>query len=99
MHAVRTTIFHALFFLLFAVLQLASASIYPTLPVQGTVWTAGQSVLVTWADNGIPPTVNTMGPVTIEIWANLNVRFTIHTGTAVLTCILSAAIVVIVFYR
>ncbi|KAL4063836.1 hypothetical protein V8B97DRAFT_665337 [Scleroderma yunnanense] len=76
MHATQRTNFLALFFLLLCALQPASASIYPTLPVQGTVWTAGQSVLVTWAEDGLPPTVNVMGPVTIEIWANVNTYIT-----------------------
>ena len=83
MHVARTTPFLALLALLFGAVQLASASIYPTLPVQGTVWTAGQSVLVTWAEDGLPPAVNTMGPVTIEMWANANVRFSVHLCTTI----------------
>lgn len=76
MHVARTIPFLALLSLLLGAVQLASASIYPTLPVQGTVWTAGQSVLVTWAEDGLPPAVNTMGPVTIEMWANANTFIT-----------------------
>lgn len=83
MHLARTTPLLSLFFLLLGTVQLASATIYPTLPVQGTVWTAGQSVLVTWAEDGLPPTVNTMGPVTIELWANVNVRFSLHLCTTI----------------
>lgn len=72
MHVARTTPLLALLFLLLGTVQLASATIYPTLPVQGTVWTAGQSVLVTWAEDGLSPAVNAMGPVNIELWANGN---------------------------
>ena len=41
------------------------------------------SQLVMSANDGLPPTVNTMGLVIIEIWANLNVRYSVHTSSIV----------------
>ncbi|KIJ16165.1 hypothetical protein PAXINDRAFT_113943 [Paxillus involutus ATCC 200175] len=51
-----------------AFIPLASASIYPTQPVQGTVWTVEQPVLVTWVDDWQYPTLDVMGPCQISLY-------------------------------
>ncbi|KIJ62321.1 hypothetical protein HYDPIDRAFT_30576 [Hydnomerulius pinastri MD-312] len=49
-------------------LSLVSASIYPTQPIQVTVWSTGQPVLATWVDDGTYPTLNAMGPCEIQLF-------------------------------
>ncbi|KAI6157071.1 hypothetical protein BKA82DRAFT_994544, partial [Pisolithus tinctorius] len=51
---------------------LVSANIFPTTPVQSTVWLAGQPAVVTWSDDGTIPTADMMGPMVIELWENMS---------------------------
>ncbi|KAF8836794.1 hypothetical protein BDN67DRAFT_936311 [Paxillus ammoniavirescens] len=51
-----------------AFIPLASASIYPTQPIQATVWTVEQPVLVTWVDDWQYPTLDVMGPCQISLY-------------------------------
>ncbi|KAI6026665.1 hypothetical protein BKA83DRAFT_676116 [Pisolithus microcarpus] len=50
----------------------ASANLFPTTPVQSTVWLAGQQAVVTWSDDGTFPTLDMMGPMVIELWENMS---------------------------
>ncbi|KAI6121066.1 hypothetical protein F5141DRAFT_495768 [Pisolithus sp. B1] len=50
----------------------ASANLFPTTPVQSTVWLAGQPAVVTWSDDGTFPTLDMMGPMVIELWENMS---------------------------
>ncbi|KAI6040727.1 hypothetical protein EDC04DRAFT_2673750 [Pisolithus marmoratus] len=49
-----------------------SANLFPTTPVQSTVWSAGQPAIVTWSDDGTFPTVDMMGPMVIELWESMS---------------------------
>ncbi|KIK95789.1 hypothetical protein PAXRUDRAFT_355644 [Paxillus rubicundulus Ve08.2h10] len=51
-----------------AVFPLASASIYPTQPIQTTVWSVEQPMLVTWVDDWQYPTLDVMGPCQISLY-------------------------------
>ncbi|KAH7890544.1 hypothetical protein F5I97DRAFT_1826651 [Phlebopus sp. FC_14] len=46
---------------LLALLPLASCSLYPTQPVENTIWKTGQTVRVAWRDDGAYPVLGEMG--------------------------------------
>lgn len=60
----------------------ASANLFPTTPVQSTVWLAGQQAVVTWSDDGTFPTLDMMGPMVIELWENMSVRLPFFSSLA-----------------
>lgn len=56
-----------------AFLPLVSASVYPTEPIQETVWSADQPVLVSWIEDGKYPVLSDMGLFDISLWHDTNV--------------------------
>lgn len=65
--------FHPYVFLAGACLPLVSASIYPTQPIQATVWSADQPMLVSWVEDWKYPELNKMGAVDISLWCDTDV--------------------------
>ncbi|KAG2031112.1 hypothetical protein BDR03DRAFT_973419 [Suillus americanus] len=51
-------------------LRLVSASLYPTQPIQSTVYYSGQSALTRWIDDGTHPLLSDMGGITIELYGD-----------------------------
>lgn len=60
--------------LLLALLTPVSASLYPTQPIQNTVYYAGQTALTNWTDDGTYPLLNNMGGITIQLYCDSDVR-------------------------
>jgi hypothetical protein len=56
----------AAFFL--SLVAAASANIYITSPVAGTVFTAGQNSSITWQDDGNSPSLQAIGPCKVSIY-------------------------------
>ncbi|KAG1786916.1 uncharacterized protein HD556DRAFT_1247500 [Suillus plorans] len=56
--------------LLLALLTPVSASLYPTQPIQNTVYYAGQTALTGWIDDGTYPLLNNMGGITIQLYCD-----------------------------
>jgi hypothetical protein len=67
--------FHTNILLVGACLPLVFASVYPTQPVQATVWSADQPTLVSWTEDWKYPVLSEMGPVDISLWYNTDVSF------------------------
>ncbi|KAF9238270.1 hypothetical protein BU15DRAFT_75424 [Melanogaster broomeanus] len=57
-------------------LPLVSASIYPTQPIQDTVWSADRPALATWLDDGKYPTLDVMGPCQILLYRDVDTYLT-----------------------
>lgn len=57
-----------------ALFTLVSASLYPTQPIQSTVYYAGETALTTWIDDGSFPSLSNMGLITIQLYTDSNVR-------------------------
>ncbi|KAG1874816.1 hypothetical protein F4604DRAFT_1955217 [Suillus subluteus] len=51
-------------------LRLVSASLYPTQPIQNTVYYSGQSALTSWIDDGTYPPLSDMGGITIQLYCD-----------------------------
>ncbi|PPQ83868.1 hypothetical protein CVT24_006519 [Panaeolus cyanescens] len=65
--------FIATFFLLtHPQIQSTHASVYPTKPVAGTTYIAGQAGQVEWLDDGIKPLLGAMGKMRIDLYARNN---------------------------
>ncbi|KAG6370039.1 hypothetical protein JVT61DRAFT_9863 [Boletus reticuloceps] len=62
--------FHMYTLLIGAYLLLVSASVYPTQPVQATVWSADQPMLVSWIEDWKYPVLSEMGPLDISLWCD-----------------------------
>jgi hypothetical protein len=45
------------------------ASVYPTKPIAGTVFTSGKDAQITWKDDGRAPRLKDMGLMTIDLYA------------------------------
>jgi len=56
----------AAFFL--SLVAAASANVYVTSPVAGTVFTAGQNSTITWKDDGMSPSLQSFGPSEVSIY-------------------------------
>jgi hypothetical protein len=56
----------ATFFL--SLVAAASANVYVTSPVAGTVFTAGQNSTITWKDDGMSPPLQSFGPAKVSIY-------------------------------
>ena len=65
--------FHTYILLAGACLPLVSASVYPTQPIQATVWSADQPMLVSWIEDWKYPVLTEMGPLDISLWSNTDV--------------------------
>ena len=69
--------FHARMFLatfILALFAVVSAALYPTKPIQNTVYYAGETALTTWIDDGSFPPLSNMGSITIQLYTNSDVR-------------------------
>ena len=53
----------------------ALASLYPTQPISTTIYTAGQPAQLKWIDDSHKPTLDKMGLLKIDLFAEVNVRF------------------------
>ncbi|VDB83182.1 unnamed protein product [Peniophora sp. CBMAI 1063] len=61
--------FHfALLFLLSSIVQFASAELYVASPDSSTTCSAGKACTVTWLDNGVAPTLETIGVCTVGLY-------------------------------
>ena len=49
-------------------LQTVLASVYPTIPVSGTVYRAGRRELVTWIDSRREPHLDELGVLVIDLY-------------------------------
>jgi len=56
----------AAFFL--SMVAAASASVYITSPVAGTVFTAGQNSTISWKDDGNSPSLQQFGPSKVSVY-------------------------------
>jgi len=54
--------------LIFSLASVAFATVYVTAPVATTTDKAGQSAVVSWIDNNIPPTLAQFGPASVAIY-------------------------------
>ncbi|KAI9573043.1 hypothetical protein HD554DRAFT_1134234 [Boletus coccyginus] len=68
--------FHTYIFLVGACLPFVSASVYPTQPIQATVWSADQPMLVSWIEDWKYPMLTEMGPLDISLWSNTDTYLT-----------------------
>ena len=69
--------FHVRMFLatfILALFAVVSAALYPTKPIQNTVYYAGETALTTWIDDGSFPPLSNMGSITIQLYTNSDVR-------------------------
>jgi len=57
-----------------ALSPLVSVSLYPTQPIQDTVYYAGETALTTWIDDGISPLLSDMGRIVIQLYTSTDVR-------------------------
>jgi hypothetical protein len=57
-----------------ALFTVVSAALYPTKPIQNTVYYAGETALTTWIDDGSFPLLSNMGSITIQLYTNSDVR-------------------------
>lgn len=53
----------------------ALASLYPIQPISTTIYAAGQPVQVKWIDDGHKPTLDKMGLLKIDLFAEVDVMF------------------------
>lgn len=65
--------FHPYMVLVGAYFPLISASIYPTQPVQATVWSADHPMSVSWIEDWKYPQLSEMGAMDISLWCNTDV--------------------------
>ncbi|OJA17990.1 hypothetical protein AZE42_09617 [Rhizopogon vesiculosus] len=67
--------FHGIFLATFilALFTLVSASLYPTQPIQSTVYYAGETALTTWIDDGSFPLLSNMGDITIQLYTKSDI--------------------------
>lgn len=50
--------------------SLANAALYPTNPVESTVFSAGANEILTWSDDTNEPRVNELSQLTVELLVN-----------------------------
>ncbi|KAH7925236.1 hypothetical protein BV22DRAFT_1195311 [Leucogyrophana mollusca] len=65
-----------LFVLWAAGLPLALCGLYPTQPIQDTVYAAGEPVSTTWIDDGTYPNINNLGPLEIQLFCDTDTFIT-----------------------
>ena len=80
MHALCKTI------MIFWLLLLAKASLYPTKIIRSSAYIAGQAALVTWVEDGTKPRLASLGRLRIDLCTGRNVS--IH-GSRTLATLLS----------
>lgn len=73
-----TPMFHTYILLVGACLPLVAASVYPTQPIQATVWSADQPMLVTWIEDWKNPVLSEMGLLDISLWRDTDVSIPVR---------------------